>query len=60
MDRRGRRVEVDLGAEIDEGLAEGVDPETGGLLVRGDDGTLRTHRYGEVVRCRVQPVEANL
>lgn len=57
----GRRVEVDLGARRLNGLAVGVDPDSGALLVRpegadADAGTLAIDS-GEVVRCRiVQPL----
>jgi BirA family transcriptional regulator, biotin operon repressor / biotin---[acetyl-CoA-carboxylase] ligase len=52
----GRDVEVDLGERRLEGLAEGVDPESGALIVRSS-GTARRVDSGEVVRCRIiQPL----
>ena len=49
----GRTVVVDMGTEMITGPALGVDPESGALLMRGDDGTPRSIDSGEVVRCRV-------
>jgi BirA family transcriptional regulator, biotin operon repressor / biotin---[acetyl-CoA-carboxylase] ligase len=49
----GHRVEVDAGAERIEGVAMGVDPDTGALLVARPDGSLRAIGSGEVIRCRV-------
>ncbi len=49
----GRTVVVDLGTEMVTGPANGVDPESGALLMRGDDGRARSMDSGEVVRCRV-------
>jgi biotin-(acetyl-CoA carboxylase) ligase len=56
----GARVEVDLRGERHAGDAVGVDPDSGGLVVRGADGTVRTHLSGEVVRCRLRGMEAHL
>jgi BirA family biotin operon repressor/biotin-[acetyl-CoA-carboxylase] ligase len=53
----GARVELDLGnGHREQGTAIGVDTGSGGLLLRGDDGTVRTHLTGDVVRCRVEAV----
>ena len=50
----GRRVEVDLGGSRVSGLAVGVDPESGALLVEDEsDGSALAVDSGEVVRCRV-------
>jgi biotin-(acetyl-CoA carboxylase) ligase len=49
----GRTVVVDLGTEMITGPARGVDPESGALLMLGDDGRPRSIDSGEVVRCRV-------
>lgn len=50
----GRRVEVDLGGSVVSGLAVGVDPESGALLVEDErDGSALAVDSGEVVRCRV-------
>ena len=50
----GRRVEVQTAGDLVAGMAAGVDPETGALLVedrlRGDQ---RAIGSGEVVRCRI-------
>lgn len=48
----GRRVTVELGGGAIEGLAEGVDPGTGALLVATGEGLVRVDS-GEVTRCRV-------
>ncbi len=48
----GRQVEVQLGEARVEGVAEGVDPETGALVVRVGE-KARHVDSGEVVRCRV-------
>lgn len=50
----GRRVEVDTGGRLLAGIAEGVDVESGALLVR-PDGTqaIAPVGSGEVVRCRL-------
>jgi biotin-(acetyl-CoA carboxylase) ligase len=50
----GRRVEVDLGGSCVSGLATGVDPESGALLIQppGTGGPLSISA-GEVVRCRI-------
>ena len=50
----GHRVEVETGGDLVAGIAGGVDPETGALLV--DDrlaGRRRAIGSGEVVRCRI-------
>ena len=49
----GRTVVVDMGTEMITGPASGVDPESGALLMRSDDGTPRAIDSGEVVRCRI-------
>ena len=49
----GNSVDVDLGTSRITGLAVGVDPESGALLVRGADGVTTHVGSGEVVRCRV-------
>lgn len=50
----GRRVEVQLADEVVAGSATGVDPESGALLMVGDDnGVARTIDSGEVVHCRL-------
>ncbi len=53
----GRRVEVDLGGRIVSGLAAGVDPESGALLVQADGLAGREAPLaidsGEVIRCRI-------
>jgi BirA family transcriptional regulator, biotin operon repressor / biotin---[acetyl-CoA-carboxylase] ligase len=49
----GRRVAVDVGDEEVMGLALGVDPESGGLLVETDAGEARVVGSGEVARCRL-------
>ena len=59
----GRRVEVDLGDRVVSGLAVGVDPESGALLLDPESsdvavaadgaGALLAIDSGEVVRCRV-------
>jgi BirA family biotin operon repressor/biotin-[acetyl-CoA-carboxylase] ligase len=49
----GRTVVVDMGSEMITGPASGVDPESGALLMLGDDGRRRSIDSGEVVRCRV-------
>ncbi|HEX5451667.1 MAG TPA: biotin--[acetyl-CoA-carboxylase] ligase [Candidatus Limnocylindrales bacterium] len=53
----GAWVEVDVGDARLEGLAVGVGPETGGLLIEvgGPGGPLREIDSGEVVRCRLRP-----
>jgi hypothetical protein len=49
----GASVELGLGGgRRDEGTAVGVDPDSGAILVRGLDGSLRAHLSGDVVRCR--------
>lgn len=48
----GRRVEVDLGGRMLKGVASGVDPETGALLLGVGDEQTAIHS-GEVVRCRL-------
>lgn len=50
----GRHVEIDLGDRIVSGGAVGVDPESGGLLLRVEDqGRPLVVDSGEVIRCRV-------
>ena len=49
----GRYVVVDLAAESLQGIATGVDPESGALLVEAEDHTVRSIDSGEVVRCRI-------
>lgn len=50
----GRRVEVDAGGVAVAGVAQGVDPETGDLLVDDERaGRLVEVGSGEVVRCRI-------
>ncbi|MBA3308317.1 MAG: hypothetical protein H0T04_06485, partial [Chloroflexi bacterium] len=51
----GRRVEVDLGGRMVSGLAVGVDPESGALLIESSDGSAGSLAVesGEVVRCRI-------
>jgi BirA family transcriptional regulator, biotin operon repressor / biotin---[acetyl-CoA-carboxylase] ligase len=51
----GADVELDLGGgQSEQGIAVGVDTETGGLSVRRADGTVGTHLSGDVVRCRLR------
>ena len=50
----GRRVAVELGDETLSGTATGVDPESGALMLRGEDGANVQVDSGEVVRCRVR------
>ena len=47
------RLVVDLAAESLQGIATGVDPESGALLVEAEDHTVRSIDSGEVVRCRI-------
>jgi BirA family biotin operon repressor/biotin-[acetyl-CoA-carboxylase] ligase len=53
----GRRVEVDLGDRVVTGMAAGVDPESGALLVQADglpsQDSLLAIDSGEVIRCRI-------
>jgi BirA family transcriptional regulator, biotin operon repressor / biotin---[acetyl-CoA-carboxylase] ligase len=49
----GRTVVVATGSDDITGTGAGVDPETGALLVRGQDGRRVAVDSGEVVRCRV-------
>jgi BirA family biotin operon repressor/biotin-[acetyl-CoA-carboxylase] ligase len=51
----GRRVDVDLGGRRVDGVASGVDPDSGALLVETDHGTVPI-ASGEVVRCRIVEV----
>jgi BirA family biotin operon repressor/biotin-[acetyl-CoA-carboxylase] ligase len=46
-------VEVDLGGSRVRGMATGVDPETGALLLREAHGQAIAIDSGEVVRCRI-------
>jgi BirA family biotin operon repressor/biotin-[acetyl-CoA-carboxylase] ligase len=48
-----RHVGVELPTESIGGIATGIDPETGALLLSGDDGRSLEVDSGEVVRCRV-------
>jgi len=48
----GRQVMMDLADEVLVGMASGVDPESGSLLVTEDE-TTRPIDSGEVLRCRV-------
>jgi BirA family biotin operon repressor/biotin-[acetyl-CoA-carboxylase] ligase len=50
----GRKVAVETGIETISGMATGVDPDTGALLVSGDDGKSHAVDSGEVVRARVR------
>ena len=50
----GRRVVVEMGDETISGIAKGVDPETGALLIESEDGAALSVDSGEVVRCRVR------
>jgi BirA family biotin operon repressor/biotin-[acetyl-CoA-carboxylase] ligase len=49
----GHPVEIDLGGARARGIATGVDPGTGALLLRTDDGAGMAIDSGEVVRCRI-------
>jgi biotin-(acetyl-CoA carboxylase) ligase len=50
----GNRVEVDAGGEVLAGMAAGVDPDSGALLVEDRaTGAVRAIGSGEVVRCRI-------
>jgi BirA family biotin operon repressor/biotin-[acetyl-CoA-carboxylase] ligase len=50
----GHRVEVETGGDLVAGIAQGVDPESGSLLVEDRlRGTPRSIGSGEVVRCRI-------
>jgi len=51
----GRSVDVDLVTSRITGMAVGVDPESGALVVRGADGANTHVGSGEVVRCVVGP-----
>jgi len=44
----GRAVELRAGEERIAGIATGIDPETGALVLRGDDGGHRRVGFGEV------------
>ncbi|MEO6351352.1 MAG: biotin--[acetyl-CoA-carboxylase] ligase [Candidatus Limnocylindrales bacterium] len=50
----GRKVVVETGKETVGGTATGVDPESGALLISGDDGHSHAIDSGEVVRARVR------
>jgi BirA family biotin operon repressor/biotin-[acetyl-CoA-carboxylase] ligase len=50
----GRGVAVEIATDTVGGTATGVDPDTGALLVRGDDGQAHAIDSGEVIRCRVR------
>lgn len=49
----GRQVLVEVGGKSISGVAVGVDPESGALLLERDDGTSVAIDSGEVVRCRI-------
>jgi BirA family biotin operon repressor/biotin-[acetyl-CoA-carboxylase] ligase len=50
----GREVEVDLGNRVLQGTADGVDPDSGALLVRVDaTGAVAAIDHGGIVRCRL-------
>ncbi len=48
----GQQVEVDVGGKLTAGLATGVDPDTGALLIESG-GRREAIDSGEVVRCRL-------
>ena len=48
-----RHVDIYLPGETIGGIATGIDPESGALLLSGDDGHDRSIDSGEVIRCRV-------
>lgn len=48
-----RHVDVEVPNGSVSGTATGVDPESGALVVSGDDGRAHTIDSGEVIRCRV-------
>jgi BirA family biotin operon repressor/biotin-[acetyl-CoA-carboxylase] ligase len=50
----GRLVEVELTDRLIGGVASGVNPESGALLVRTNDGQVHSVDSGEVVRCRLR------
>lgn len=50
----GRRVAVEMGDETLSGVATGVDPESGALLLQGEDGADLRIDSGDVIRCRVR------
>jgi BirA family biotin operon repressor/biotin-[acetyl-CoA-carboxylase] ligase len=49
----GRSVSVEMGDSTVRGTATGVDPESGALLLKDDDGQARSIDSGEVTRCRL-------
>lgn len=49
----GRTLVVDLGETAETGVGRGVDPESGALLMRTEDGRDLSVQSGDVVRCRV-------
>jgi BirA family biotin operon repressor/biotin-[acetyl-CoA-carboxylase] ligase len=49
----GHAVEIDLGGSRARGVATGVDPATGALLLRSHDGETIAIDSGEVIRCRI-------
>lgn len=52
----GRDVEVEAGGRLVRGLAEGVDPDSGALLMRAEDGgAIVAVDSGEVTHCRLAP-----
>jgi len=50
----GRKVVVELGSETLSGVATGVDPDTGALILNAEDGSQVNIDSGEVTRCRVR------
>ena len=50
----GRHVVVELGDHTVSGIATGVDPETGALLMQDDSTGMMALDSGEVIRCRVR------
>ncbi len=50
----GRKVVVELGGETVSGVATGVDPETGALLLDAEGGAAMSVDSGEVIRCRIR------
>jgi biotin-(acetyl-CoA carboxylase) ligase len=49
----GRALLVDTGGETVSGKGVGVDPESGGLLLKPERGRVASIDSGEVIRCRV-------
>jgi BirA family biotin operon repressor/biotin-[acetyl-CoA-carboxylase] ligase len=50
----GRSVSVEVADQTVSGVATGVDPESGALLVKDEDGRALSIDSGEVIRCRVR------